>query len=117
MTSDQPSRRVAFAVTVLVLILLGSLLGMALLLSMQRAASADGEAQDAWTRLALLCVALLALTLVLLVGVVVRRIGRRFSQRKSPRQPTRYVDAWREAGRRIEVPDEEDTDTQRPDDL
>jgi hypothetical protein len=47
---------------------------------------------------------------VLLMGLLLTfRIGRFFFPRRGePMKPTKYVDAWQEAGRRLEVPEEEE---------
>ncbi|MFW6062084.1 MAG: hypothetical protein ACOC93_04675 [Planctomycetota bacterium] len=114
MSAPGPLRRISFAITVGLLVLLAALLAMALLLSVQRAGQAGGDERDAWTRLALLCMALLALTLVLLVGVLVRRMGQGLGEKPKPRKPTPHMDAWSEAGRRIQLPDEDDSDDGDP---
>jgi hypothetical protein len=57
-----------------------------------------------------LAFAVLALTLYLIFVLAVRVIGRRLRQ-PQPAEPTEYVDAWSEAGRRLEL-DEEDPDAQ-----
>jgi hypothetical protein len=58
----------------------------------------------AWSRLILAL-----LLIILLVGLLVTfRIGRLFfPQHRDPVKPTEYVDAWEEAGRRLEVEEEE----------
>jgi len=53
------------------------------------------------------------LLFVLLMGLLITfRIGRFFfPRRRDPMKPTQYVDAWKEAGRRMQVPEEnEDED-------
>jgi len=55
------------------------------------------------------------LLLVLLLGLLLTfRIGRFFFPRQTePRKPTKYVDAWEEAGRRLKL-DDEQTDPPPP---
>ena len=49
---------------------------------------------------------------VLLMGLLIAfRVGRFFfPQKREPMKPTQYVDAWKEAGRRMQVPEEENQD-------
>jgi hypothetical protein len=49
---------------------------------------------------------------VLLMGLLIAfRIGRFFfPRRREQMKPTQYVDAWKEAGRRMQVPEEENQD-------
>lgn len=53
---------------------------------------------------------------VLFAGLVLTfRVGRFFFPRRpSPRVKTEYTDAWAEAGRRMELPDEEEPKEPRP---
>ena len=78
------------------------------------AAGADERTRADLGRLAWLGMALLSISAVLLFGSLVRTL--RFCLRKqAPREPTPYVDAWAEAGRRIKLPDDEEESEQDPD--
>ncbi len=65
----------------------------------------EKESLVAWSRLVLAIV-----LFVLFAGLLLTfRVGRWFLPKKSePRSPTRYVDAWKEAGRRMEPPDQDE---------
>jgi hypothetical protein len=82
------------------------------------AAAAQGADPAARRQLAALSALVLSVLLVcmLVMLVILFRPGRMFLMRKSePRTRTKYVDAWAEAGRRLEVePDEPDGDLDEP---
>ena len=72
---------------------------------------ANGADSLARKQLAAISALVLAIILTCLLAIVflVLRPGRFFMPRKSePKVRTRYVDAWAEAGQRIEVPEEEE---------
>ena len=56
------------------------------------------------------------LLFVLLMGLLIAfRVGRFFfPRRREPMKPTQYVDAWKEAGRRMQVPEENEDDEENP---
>lgn len=55
--------------------------------------------------LAWLTMGLLAVSLILLVGIIVHYITSRINQPAEPFEPTKYEDAWTEAGRRLKPED------------
>ena len=93
-------------------------LGVLLGLLLRDAADADaaGRTQQAQARLAWVCLAMLAGTLVVLVWTVLRYI--RFRTVRPPRpRPTPHVDAWALAGQRLRLEDApplEEEDQERP---
>ena len=88
--------------------ILGALLGILL----SQAPSEAGPRRDGMVRLALLCMALLGLTLVAMFWLVVRFLRSRLPE-APPGGRTEHVDAWSLAGKRLKVGEEEGED---PDD-
>jgi hypothetical protein len=73
-----------------------------------RASGGDaGETARLLSTLAVASVGLLGLTLIALLGVVLRWIRTSIGLHK-PLPPSHYVDAWAEAGKRIQAPPDED---------
>ncbi len=110
-TRSQWSRFLTLLIAMLVMAaLLGTLLGI-LLSGIPHLTAATSPAQKAhrsgMVRLAVVCVALLGLTLVVIFWLVVRFLGSRF-QPPPPHPPTEHVDAWSLAGKRMQVAEEEE---------
>jgi putative copper export protein len=70
---------------------------------------ADDPTLKGLARLAWIAMLLLAVAVVLLVWSLARTL-RLYLARPQPHTPTTYVDAWSEAGRRIQVDEEDDED-------
>jgi hypothetical protein len=109
MKRPSAARTVSFAVLFTSLLVAAGMLGALLAIALRQAQSADDPAVRrlllvvAWTSLVLL-----ALDMVLLLWGAARLLSRRYAwpQRRHP--PTPHVDAWAEAGRRLQVDDQED---------
>lgn len=118
MEIDRPARgfrTVSFVVTVAGLAVIIVTLGVMVVLATGRAAGeTDEPTRDGLVRLAYVSMVLLGLAVVLLGWVVARHLGRRMRsiQRDLHHEPTPYVDAWSEAGRRAKAP-EEDSESER----
>ena len=76
---------------------------LAVVLSGADRAGLDEKQKRALVRLAVVCVAMLGLTVVIMFWLALRFIGARF--RNTPQHPpTEHVDAWRLAGQRARAP-------------
>jgi hypothetical protein len=80
----------------------GALLGVSLA---QASAAASVASARPWIRFALVCTALLGLTLVVIFWLVVRFARTRIPQPPPPGR-TEHVDAWRLAGERMKMEEE-----------
>jgi len=112
------ARRASFLVMVIWLAALCVGLGVLLALLLRDAADADaaGRTQQAQARLAWVCLAMLAGTLVVLAWTVLRYIRFR-TARPTRRRPTPHVDAWALAGQRLRLEDApplEEEDQEQP---
>jgi hypothetical protein len=109
--SSSRSGRAYWAVAVFLVgfaVLLALLLSYFLAPAMDAAQHATKPEKDslvAWSRLVLSIV-----LFVLFAGLLLTfRVGRWFVPKKSePRSQTKYVDAWKEAGRRMQPPDDDE---------
>jgi hypothetical protein len=113
---DKPVRSASFAFVVLGLVAICAGLGAMLYVTTTAVGAVADEATRklllrlAWGSLTLLCVAL-----VLLVWAVLRHI--RHAVAGSPPLPqSQYVNAWELAGKRFQLPEEDDQDKWRTDD-
>lgn len=77
--------------------------------AMQVAKGADATARRQLAAISALVLAII-LTSLLAILFLVLRPGRFFLPRKHEKVRTRYVDAWAEAGQRMEVPQENEED-------
>ncbi|NBB95706.1 MAG: hypothetical protein GVY16_08180 [Planctomycetes bacterium] len=84
-------------------------------MTMQTGDIADAEAIRLMRNLAIASVAMLGLTLIALVGVVLRWIRSSMGLQK-PLPQSHYVDAWSEAGKRMRAPPADDAIDIRDDD-
>ena len=95
----------SFGIVVIALVALIAFLTGMLYLVFAKAASAEPGLQAYLMRLAWLSGAVLFLSILILLGVVIRRISARLTQPPEKYKPTGYVDAWTEAGRRVKAED------------
>ena len=95
---------------------LGTLLGVILSnfgkLPAATEATARAERQG-MIRLALICAVLLGLTLIVIFWMIVRFVGSRF-QAPLERSSTEHVDAWRLAGSRLKVSEDDEAEELPP---
>jgi len=84
-------------------------LGVLTILTLRAAAAMEDPLRGRLVRLAWLSLALTALAIVMLAGLVVHFFRRRLFP-PSPHAPTPYVDAWAEAGRRYTLSESESED-------
>ena len=79
------------------------------------ALAAGNPHKKIFVRIAVFSTASLGLTLILLVWAAMRFASNRLAAR-GPHKPTEYVNAWAEAGQRMEVEDEDEdeADADRP---
>jgi len=103
-------RAVNFTIAVVGLAMIAAGLVVMIVITAGQAGQADQQVRKALARLALLSMALLGLTVVVLVWIVLHNVLERISLRKQ-QSTTPYVDAWTEAGRRLELTDEDQPDT------
>jgi hypothetical protein len=100
---------------VLMSVLLGGLVGM---LAFYGQDIQDAQTVKAMNHMAILAVACLGITLVLLLGVVIRWVRftllRRDHDRSKP--GSKYVNIWQEAGRRAKADEENDTGRRQDED-
>jgi hypothetical protein len=117
---QRPSQWAKFLVLLLFLAAmaagLGTLLGV-ILSHYGRLPAATEEAAKAErqgvVRLALICAVLLALTLIVMFWMIVRFVGSWF-QAPLERSSTEHVDAWRLAGSRLKIPEDDDAEELPP---
>lgn len=102
-------RTANFVLTVVSLVLLIVGLLALVLLAANAARGADANTRKFLVRMAWVATALMGLALIMLVWVILRRLRSRFEP-SGRHAPTPYVDAWAEAGKRIQVETEEDDD-------
>ncbi|MFP3936809.1 MAG: hypothetical protein ACLFVW_00615 [Phycisphaerae bacterium] len=103
------ARTISFAVLFASLIIAAGMLTVLLVTALGRAeATEDAELRDLLVRTAWAALALLAVDMVLLLWGAARFLSRAFGSTPPRRPPTPYVDAWSEAGRRLNVEDEDD---------
>lgn len=99
------ARSTSFGIVVIVLVALIALLGGMLYVVFAKAASAEPRLQGYLMRLAWLTGAALFLSILILLGVVVRYVASRLTDQPEPFKPTGYRDVWTEAGRRLKAED------------
>ncbi|KKM21284.1 hypothetical protein LCGC14_1636950 [marine sediment metagenome] len=101
------TRATSFAILVISLVAMGAMLAGMLVWLLHAAGlvEAKSEKQQYFLRLASVTMAALLLWVVILVGLVARYIARRLTDRTDRPQPMGYVDAWAEAGRRLDPKD------------
>ena len=101
---------IRYLMPVLSLLALGILLGYIAILSLDLYNGPDVVSENqkkAYLRLCFVTFTALCITIVLTACFVIRWI-RTYSRACVEDKPTEYVDAWSEAGKRIQVPEEED---------
>ena len=110
METLEPQRRPAWARFLTLLVALGvmaAVLGTLLGVVLSNAAGASKEQKAGLVRLAVVCVAMLGLTAVVMFWLVLRFVGERLAKPpEETRTETEHVDAWRLAGQRMELPKE-----------
>jgi len=79
------------------------------------AEGADEPTRKGLARLAWIGMVLLGLVAVLLVWSLARTL-RLYLTKPQPHTPTTYVDAWSEAGRRVQVEDDDEDDVEEDED-
>ena len=84
-------------------------LGVLLMLVLRQAQAVEGDARHYLVRLAWVCLVMLLLTLLILLWVAGRFVLDLMRAQRPP-EPTPYVDAWAEAGRRFRLEDHKDAD-------
>jgi len=99
------TRATTFAITVLSLVLAGSLAAGMLYWLLHSAGQSSGDRQQYLLRMASLATAALLLLLLVLLGVVAHYVARRISTPSETYRPMGYEDAWAEAGRRLKAKD------------
>lgn len=99
------ARSTSFGIVVIVLVALIALLGGMLYVVFAKAASAEPRLQGYLMRLAWLTGAALFLSILILLGVIVRYVASRLTDQPEPYKPTGYRDVWTEAGRRLKAED------------
>lgn len=104
----QAVRAVNFMLTVVGLLVIAGAMGVMIAIAARAAPDSAPEAREYFYRLAWIAAAMLGLALVMLTWTVSRYLRRR--SRESRHEPTPYVDAWAEAGRRARVDDEDEDD-------
>ena len=109
------SRALSFGLVVLGLVAISAgLIAMLVITTQAAGTTTEPRTKNLLAHLAWLSLALLSLTLVLLVWAVMRHV--RYWLRPVRRaRSSQYVDAWALAGKRIKVPEDEDSDDDRPD--
>jgi membrane protein implicated in regulation of membrane protease activity len=111
----KPARSASFAFVVLGLVAICAGLGAMLYVTTSAAAGVTDVPvrklllRLAWGSLTLLCVAL-----VLLVWAILRHIRQALAP-SAPLPPSEYVNAWELAGKRFQLPEDEDEDKWRTD--
>jgi Na+-driven multidrug efflux pump len=110
--SKQNARRVGYLLLAVCLVLLT--VGLAGIIVMVSSAygPADEAARRVLLRMAWVASVSLGLTLIMLLWVVIRWVRLRIKLPPKT-QPTEYIDAWSEAGKRMPAPDHEELE---PDD-
>ena len=96
----------SIVVTVLLAIIAGGMVYVVLTVT-AAVEGADEATRKGLARLAWIGMVLLGLAVVLLVWSLARTL-RLYLAKPQPHTPTTYVDAWSEAGRRVQVDDEDD---------
>lgn len=99
------ARSTSFAIVVIVLVALIAFLTGILYLVFAKAAVAEPKLQGYLMRLAWLTGAAMFLAVLILMGVVIRYVASRLTDRPEEFKPTGYVDVWAEAGRRLKAED------------
>ena len=110
MESLEPSKRsewVKFITLTVALGVMAAALAALLAIVLAYARGAAGPLRAWLVRFAILCVAMLGLTLVVLFWLVVRFVAARV-QTPWLRSRTEHVDAWKLAGQRAQVPEEDE---------
>ncbi|MFP4106457.1 MAG: hypothetical protein ACLFVU_10255 [Phycisphaerae bacterium] len=106
-------------VTICLLLILAVGLAAMLWISLVGMESAEAESnrQRGFASLAMISGGLLLMTMGMLAWAGIRLIGRKTIPDSKRVQRTQHVDAWAEAGRRFELPedDEDETDPSNPD--
>lgn len=121
MTQNEPGRgaRLVTAVAVFLCAAAALVLLVSYRYLMPAIAAAKGADPAARKQLAAISALVLIVVLVCLLGmlVVLFRPGRMFLPRKTePRTRTKYVDAWAEAGKRLQPPDDGEDEPREPGD-
>lgn len=104
------SRRIGYAITTLVLVVIGAALTGGVFLAQNFAESAPPDQRAVYSRLAWASLAGLAVVLVLLVWVMIRWLAAGLQPSGGSREPAPHVDVWKLSGERVEVRDDEDED-------
>jgi len=99
------SQAASFAILVISLVVLVTMLAGLMIWLLRSAAAAEGDRQRELVRFASLAFAATLLSVLILIGVVARYVARRFSADSEPFKPMGYVDAWTESGRRLKPED------------
>ena len=99
------SRAISFAISVIALVTLMAMLLALLYWLLNAAPKAEGQKQQYILRFIFLIVGVLFLTLIILLGVIVRYLAHRLTAPEEKYQPMGHFDAWAEAGRRLRPED------------
>ncbi len=108
-------RTISFIVIAVFLVVCAITLGLLIAMVAANIGDADGKAKQLLGRFAWICTVMLGVTVVFLFWHVMRffrfrmNSGEKFS-------PTPYVNAWAEAGRRMQAPPEDDSENEQEDD-
>ncbi|MBS3735075.1 MAG: hypothetical protein KGY99_09145 [Phycisphaerae bacterium] len=94
-------RTVNFALAVIGLLVIAGAMAAMIAIAARAAAQAEPDARKYFYHLAWIAAAMLGVALVMLAWTCVRHLRRGRAYRT---RPTRYVDAWGEAGRRFQPP-------------
>lgn len=104
-----------FIIQMLLLGAMAAILGILMYHALANAPAAEGPARKGLLRFAIICVAFLGLTLLVMVWAFIRYL---ISRRPSPAEHTHteHVDAWAIAGQRFELPKDDTEHGDDPDD-
>jgi len=103
-----------FLTLIVALVVMAAVLGTLIGVMLSYAKDSTGAVRSWLMRSAIVCVAMLGLTLIVLVCVIMRFALRRI-ELPTGRTRTEHVDAWALAGKRFRLPDEDEDEDEEPD--